>query len=158
MPNVERRVSIAKTARSNIDTLAAVGVHSRWRGRGTRLATYYTCTCAGARCKKNRVKEKAGSGGRVSPSCSDRGRETNAAPVSVLVSRTPHPSVPAIQRVPQRCGTPHHAARCAVATVGAAVPGGRCQFVPRPVALPVYQPGALVKCFSSRIMTRSARL
>lgn len=66
MPNVERRVSIAKTARSNIDTLAAVGVHSRWRGRDTRLATYYTCTCAGARCKKNRVKEKAGSGSRVS--------------------------------------------------------------------------------------------
>ena len=57
------------------------------RGYASRDVLYaYVCV----RCKKKRVKEKAGSGGgRVSPSCSDRGRETNAAPVSVLVSRTP---------------------------------------------------------------------
>lgn len=34
----------------------------------------------------------------------------------------------------------------------------RCQVELRPNELPLYQPGALVKCFSSRIMTRSARL
>lgn len=109
--------------------------------------------------KKKEARERKGRKrrGRVSPSCSGRGHGTNAAPVSVLVSRTPHPSVPAIPRVPRHRGTPHLAARYN-AIVGIVVRGGRSQFRPRPVPLPVYQPGALVKCFSSRIMTRSARL
>ena len=109
--------------------------------------------------KKKEARERKGRKrrGRVSPSCSGRGHGTNAAPVSVLVSRTPHPSVPAIPRVPRHRGTPHLTARYN-AIVGIVVRGGRSQFRPRPVPLPVYQPGALVKCFSSRIMTRSARL
>lgn len=139
--------------------LAAVGVHSRWRGRGRVSLRIYASTCSEAQCKKKEARERKGRKrrGRVSPSCSGRGHGTNAAPVSVLVSRTPHPLVPAIPRVPRHRGTPHLAARYN-AIVGIVVRGGRSQFRPRPVPLPVYQPGALVKCFSSRIMTRSARL
>lgn len=66
----------------------------------------------------------------------------------------PPPSVRAILCVPQHREPP---------TVGFSVGGGAghvggAMFGSRPIALPVYQPGALVKRFSSRIMTRSARL
>lgn len=78
----------------------------------------------------------------------------NATRVSVLVSRTPH-SLASLRFRASRL-VPHP--RVGDDSGGELRHRGRCQTVPRPIALPLYQPGALVKCFSSRIMTRSARL
>lgn len=99
-------------------------------------------------------------------SCFDRGRGTNAVRDSVLVSRTPPTTFPlAVPRATARFTSslippPLLLLRrdAAAIVVGRTRVRGRCRIESRPSALPLYQPGALVKCFSSRIMTRSARL
>jgi len=95
-------------------------------------------------------------------SCSDRGRGTNAAQASVLVSRIPSTFSLVAPRDTARftLSLIPSPPPCLVTgtVVGRTRARGRCQGESRPIALPLCQPGALVKCFSSRIMTRSARL
>lgn len=124
----------------NIDTLAAVGVHSRWRDCGRDGGYTYTlgCTCSGARCKK-KARERKGRKrrGRVSPSCSDRGRGTNAAPVSVFVSPAPSPPLGSGRfRAFRDTGEPPTSALLRVALEGVVVRGwaGPVQATPRSVA------------------------
>lgn len=96
---------------------ATVAIRTRWgiraRGHGVKKK---------ARERKGRKRR-----GRVSPSCSDRGRGTNAAPVSVLVSPAPHPSVPGDSARSATPGTPHQ--RVVAGRVG----GGCCSWRAGPV-------------------------
>lgn len=121
----------------------------------TAYARKKVSPCAGQRtCKTHWLCASC-----VSSSYSHRGHGMNAARVSVLVSRTPPlPRLVARRDSARRVRLVPPPPACRWRWWREVQARRRRQAGPRPIALPLYQPGALVKCFSSRIMTRSARL